>query len=56
MTPEEKAQMLELCARIVEEKDPMIFQHLVDQLNQLNDLVELKERRLALKPETNGWK
>ena len=50
MSPEEKAQMEILCKRIAEEKDPAAFHKLIEQLN---DLLERKERRLESKPKAN---
>jgi hypothetical protein len=44
MTPEEREQMNELCARIAVEKDPAIFTQLV---RQLNDLLEKKQHGLS---------
>lgn len=43
MTPEETELMMQLCARIKEEKDPKIFDDLV---KQLNDLIEIKHNRI----------
>lgn len=43
MTPEESDLMKYLCARIQEEKDPKVFDELVQQLN---DLIEIKHTRI----------
>jgi len=48
MTLEEKAAMDALCIQITGEKDPHTFTRLVQQLN---DLLELKEKRLESKPK-----
>ena len=43
MTPEEQQRMNEICAKIVTEKDPAIFDKLV---KELNDLLEQKHERI----------
>ena len=43
MTPEERQLVNDLCKRIAEEKDPSIFQQLVEQLDEL---LARKEMRL----------
>lgn len=43
MTPEEREKMEELCKRIAVEKDPEIFDRLLDELNEL---FELKHQRI----------
>ena len=43
MTPEERERMNQLCLRIQDEKDPKIFDKLV---NELIDLMEVKHERI----------
>ncbi len=43
MTPEEGEKMNQLCKRIMEEKDPKVFNQLV---KELNDLLETKHDRI----------
>jgi hypothetical protein len=43
MTNEERALVEALCKRIVEEQDPLVFNKLVAQLN---DLLERKQQKL----------
>jgi hypothetical protein len=43
MTPEERTRMAELCERIQTENDPVIFDQLV---KELNDLIEVKYGRI----------
>ena len=43
MTPEERERMNWLVVRIQEEKDPTLFDELV---NELNDLLEVKHERI----------
>jgi hypothetical protein len=43
MTPDERDRMNDLCAQILVEKDPQRFSELVEALNEL---LELKEVRL----------
>jgi hypothetical protein len=43
MTNEERALVETLCKRIVEEQDPVVFNKLVAQLN---DLLERKQQKL----------
>ena len=45
MTPAEREQMNHLCQRIQEEKDPAIFDKLVQQLL---DLLEIKQAKIRL--------
>jgi hypothetical protein len=43
MTPDERERMAILCQRIATEKNPEIFNNLVQQLN---DLLEIKRKRI----------
>ena len=43
MTPEERERLLYLCSRLQEEEDPITFDGLV---RELNDLLEIKHKRL----------
>ena len=43
MTPDEQERMEYLCKRIVTEKDPVVFDELV---KELNDLLEVKHGRI----------
>jgi hypothetical protein len=45
MSPEERERFQYLCSRIQEEKDPVTFDGLV---RELNDLLELKHDRVHL--------
>ena len=37
MTPEERERMNELCKRIMDEKDPLVFDKLCEELNELQE-------------------
>lgn len=50
MTSEERERMNWLCQRIADEKDPDIFDQLVEELN---DLLEAKHERIHLEHKTN---
>ena len=43
MTPEERERMNELCKRIMDEKDPLVFDKLCEELNEL---LEAKHERI----------
>jgi hypothetical protein len=43
MKPQERERMNWLCSRIADEKDPLIFDQLVEELN---DLLEAKHERI----------
>ncbi len=47
MTPDERERMAILCERIATEQDPQKFTRLVEELNYL---LEAKERRLGIRP------
>jgi hypothetical protein len=49
MTPEERDRMNELCQQIQTEKDPLIFDRLV---KELNDLIEVKHERIHPQHQT----
>ena len=43
MTPDEREKMNELCKQIQTEKNPIVFDQLV---RELNDLIEIKHERI----------
>ena len=52
MTPEERDRMNRICVRIQEERDPEVFDRLVDQLEEL---LEAKQERIrAVNPTSKG--
>ena len=50
MNPEERARMMELCALLKDEQDPVKFIVLV---TELNDLLAGRQTRLQLKRDLN---
>jgi hypothetical protein len=49
MTPEERERLEDLCRRVAEEKDPLTFEKLV---LELNELLEQKHSRIHPNPKT----
>jgi hypothetical protein len=52
MTPEERDRMNWLCTKIQEEKDPKVFDALVDELNAL---LEVKHERIHPEHKTRPF-
>jgi hypothetical protein len=53
MTPEERERMDRICRQIQIEKDPQVFDRLVEELN---DLLELKHARIHPEHQTSSPK